>query len=56
MVCYLQQSIRPLKEPIRDEKYSKHPIYTVGTYDFRFQADQVLVYRVLSEKSAWKCS
>ena len=28
----------------------------IKTYDFGFQADQVLIYRVLSEKSASKCS
>ena len=29
--------------------YSKHP--RIRTYDFGFQADQVLIYLVLSEKS-----
>ena len=36
-------------------KESKHPV--IRTYDFRrVQADHVLIYRVLSGKSAWKCS
>lgn len=33
---------------------SKHP--HVWTYDFGVQADQGLIYQVLSEESAWKCS
>ena len=32
------------------ERYSKHP--HIRTHDFGGQADQVLIYRVLSEKSA----
>ena len=49
IVCYLQQSIRPLKEPtgIRDEKYSKYP--DTRTYDFKFQADKVLIPGQLTE-------
>lgn len=36
------------------EEYSKHP--HIRTYDFGVQADQVLIYQVLCEESAWKCS
>ena len=34
--------------------YSKHP--HIRTHDFRVQADLVLIYWVLCEKSAWRCS
>jgi len=35
-------------------EYSKHP--HIRTHDFGTQADQVLIYRVFSEKSASRCS
>ena len=36
------------------EEYSKHP--HIRTYDFAVQADQVLIYQVLCEESAWRYS
>ena len=36
--------------PEKGQKYSKHP--HIRTYDFGVQADLVLIYLVLSEKSA----
>ena len=45
----------PRKKSAVSCKESKHPVRR--TYDFRrVQADHVLIYRVLSGKSAWKCS
>ena len=45
---------REEKTPSSRHEFSKHP--HIRTYDFEVQADQVLIYRVLSEKSARKCS
>ena len=36
------------------EEYSKHP--HIRTYDFAVQADQVLIYQVPCEESAWRYS
>lgn len=36
------------------EEYSKHP--HIRSYDFAVQADQVLIYQMLCEESAWRYS
>ena len=36
------------------KEYSKHP--HIRTYDFGVYADQCVIYQVLSEVSAWRCS
>ena len=51
-------TIRPPRLPhfiiMHNKKYSKHP--HIRTHNFRGQTDCVLIYRMLSEKSASGCS
>ena len=56
MVFYTAFGVTVTELPITnvDKGYSKHP--HIRTHNFRGQTDCVLIYRMLSEKSASGCS